>query len=183
MNIKDILLTIGTGLLSSTPLGLAALPVINALLPKDKQLPATATANQAKDVIKHLDPGQAYKIEMAEIDLLVEEEKGRTERYKAMCSSDGQTTRALLVNKAMNTLILLSLIFVSAIAYVYMTEGAQVAFSYELSLAFITVTGTFAYVVRAYFGDLRTETTSRHQTIDEKPRTEGFLTALIKRVK
>jgi len=177
MNIKSILMTIGTGLLSSTPLGLAALPVINALLPHDKKLPVDASVSQAQDIIKNLEPDQAYKIEMAEIDLLVEEERGRTERYKAMCESDGQETRAKLVNKAMNALITLSLMFVGAIAYVYIKDGAQVAFSYELSAAFLTITGTFAYVVRAYMGDLRTETTSRHQTIDEKPRPESFLTA------
>ena len=170
MNIKNILLTIGSGLLSSHPLGIAALPVINALLPKDKKLPSDATVNQAKDVISTLSPGDAYKIEKAEIELLIEEERGRTERYKAMCASEGQETRAKLVDKAMNALILLSLMFVSAIAYVYVNAGAKVAFSYELSAAFLAVTGTFAYVVRAYMGDLRAETTSRHQTIDDKPK-------------
>jgi len=181
MNIKDVLLTIGTGIISSTPLGAIALPVINALLPADKKLPIDATGTMATEAIKQLPPGEASKIELAEIQLEVEQERGRTSRYESMCSSDGQETRAMLVNKAMNALIGLSGIFVLAIAYVYINEGAEVAFSYELAAVYGVVTATFAYVVRAYFGDLRTETTSRHHTIDHKPRPAGMLAGLFKR--
>lgn len=174
-------MTIGTGLLSSTPLGLAALPIINAFLPDDKKLPVDATGDQAQAAVKSLPPIEQSKIELAEINLEVEQERGRTERYKAMCESDGQETRAKTVNKAMNALITLSLIFVCAISYVYIQEGAKVAFSYELAAVYGVVTSTFAYVVRAYFGDLRAETKSRHATIDDKPRAESLISALLKR--
>jgi len=169
------------GLLSSTPLGVAAIPVINAMLPNGKKLPENATGQDASNVIAELPPEQQVKIELAEINLLVEEEKGRTDRYVAMSQADGQETRAKIVNKAMNTLIGLSVVFVLAIAYVYLTEGAEAAFNYQLAVVFGSVTGTFAYVVRAYFGDLRTETKSRHETIDDKPRPESILTTLFKR--
>jgi len=178
MNIKDILMTVGTGILSATPLGALALPVINALLPADKKLPVSATGEMATSAIGKLPPGEASKIELAEIQLEVEQERGRTARYEAMCAGDGQETRARLVNKAMNALIGLSTIFVLAIAYVYIDKGAEVAFSYELAAVYGVVTATFAYVVRAYFGDLRTETTSRHQTIDEKPKALGLIAGL-----
>ena len=176
MNIFNILKDIGIGLISESPIGKIAIPVINALLPDDKKLPINATGEDAAKIIKNLPPEQRAKIELAEIDLQKSEIEGMTDRYKAMCSADGQETRAKLVDKAMNTLILLSLMFVSAMAYVYVTEGAKQAFSVEMVGAFIAVTGVFAYVVRSYFGDLRVETKSRHATIDTKQQPASLLT-------
>ena len=69
MNIKSILKTIGMGLLSSTPLGVAAIPVINAMLPNGKKLPENATGQDASNVIAELPPEQQVKIELAEINL------------------------------------------------------------------------------------------------------------------
>lgn len=178
MNIGKFLLDLGGDLLGATPLGAIALPVLNALLPADMQLGEKSTGDEARAAVAKLPPAEAAKINMAEIQLQVEEERGRTARYEAMCAGDGQVMRARLVNKAMNALIGISVMFVSAIAYVYINEGAEVAFSYELATVYGVVTATFAYVIRAYFGDLRAETTSRHQTIDEKPRAAGLLAGL-----
>jgi hypothetical protein len=75
----------------------------------------------------------------------------------------------------MYALIAISLIFIIAVAFVYYKEGAAVAFSTEMALVFITVSGTFAYVIRAYFGDLKTETTSRHATSNNQlPKATGL---------
>ena len=178
--LSDILKTAGTALLSATPFGAAAIPIINSFLPGDKKLAENATGQQAQSAINELPPELKIQLESQKIDLQKVQEQGRTERYKAMCQSDGQETRAKLVNKAMNTLIILSLLFAAATAWVYMQNGAESAFSIEMAGVFITITGTFAYVVRAYFGDLRTETKSRHTTIDEKPQPEGFLSKLFK---
>lgn len=183
MNIKSILKTVGMGLLSASPFGAAAIPVINALLPDNKKLPASATGNDAKEIIASLPPTEQVKIDLAEINLLVEEERGRTERYVAMASSDGQETRAKIVVKAMNTLIGLSVVFVLATVYVYVTEGAAAAFSVNMAIVYGTITATFAYVVRAYFGDLRNETKSRHQTIDDKPHQPSLLSVLLNKKK
>jgi hypothetical protein len=100
-----------------------------------------------------------------------------------MTSGDGQVTRAKIVNKAMNCLIAISVIFMCAIAYVYSTEGASVAFSYEMMAVFLAVTSTFAYVIRAYFGDLRSETKSRHQSINNTPVQPTGLIGLISSIK
>lgn len=162
MDILNILKDVGVGLLSATPFGQAALPIINAFLPDDKQLGDSTTGADAQKVIDALPPEARKQLSLAKINLKIEEERGQTSRYEAMCAADGQETRAKLVNKAMNTLIALSLIFVSAVAWVYIETGAQAAFSYEMAAVFITVSGTFAYVVRAYMGDLKTETQSRH---------------------
>ena len=180
MNIGKLLGKIGSGLLGATPGGKLAIPVLNAFLPDDMKLSENSTATDAQAAIAKLPPEEQAKINIAEINLEVEQERGRTSRYQAMCSSDGQETRAKLVNKAMNALIGLSCLFVAAICYVYVTDGAEAAFSYELVAIFVAVSGTFAYVVRAYMGDLTTETKSRHKAIDDKPTENGLMSTLIK---
>lgn len=162
MDILNILKDVGLGVISATPIGKAALPIINAFLPADKQLGVNATGADAQNAIDGLPPEAKQQLLLAKVNLQVEEERGRTSRYEAMCKADGQETRAKIVQKAMNCLIILSLIFVAAVAYVYTELGAEAAFSYEMAAVFITVSGTFAYVVRAYFGDLKAETQSRH---------------------
>jgi len=179
MDIKSILKTVGTGLLSAHPLGALAIPVINSFLPKDNQLTGRATGTDAEYVIDTLPAAQQESIYLAEIDLKKTEEEGRTRRYEAMARSDGQETRAKLVNKAMNTLIFISVIFVGATAYVYIVSGAATAFSVEMAGVFLTISGTFAYVVRSYFGDLRSETVSRHKAIDDKPSLPTGLAGII----
>ncbi|KGJ92156.1 hypothetical protein [Colwellia psychrerythraea] len=183
MDVFNVLKDVGLGLLSATPLGKLALPVINAFLPDDKQLTDSSTGIDAKQAIATLSPELQQQLSLAKITQEVEEDKGRTSRYEAMCAADGQETRAKLVNKAMNCLILLSLIFVAAVAYVYSTKGADAAFSYEMGFCFITVSGTFAYVVRAYMGDLKTETTSRHNVINDTPPPTTGLAGVINAIK
>jgi len=183
MNVLSVLKTLGAAALSTHPLGVAALPIINTFLPKDKQLPETASGEQAEQAIHGLSQDDQKQILLADIQLDIEEEKGRTARYQAMCSADGQETRAKIVNKAMNTLILLSLIFVGSTALVYIKDGAQAAFSLEMAAVFGTVTATFAYVVRSYMGDLRVETTSRHALADDKPQSPKGLAGLLSALK
>jgi len=96
-----------------------------------------------------------------------------------MCKADGQETRAQLVKWAMLALISFSLIFILAVAYVYATKGAAIAFSSDMAIVFGVVTGTFTYVIRAYFGDLRKETQSRHSLTDDKPRQLTGLSGVI----
>jgi len=183
MKLVNVLKEVGIGLLSATPLGAAAIPIINAFLPDDKQLTSNASGEDAQKAINGLPPEAKQQIYLANIDLQVEEEQGRTSRYEAMCAADGQETRAKLVNKAMNCLIALSLIFVAAVAYVYTKQGANAAFSYEMAAVFITVSGTFAYVVRAYMGDLKTETQSRHGVESGKPLKASGLAGVINAIK
>lgn len=180
MNIGKLLGKIGSSLLGSTPAGKMALTAINVMLPDGMKLSESSTATDAQSVIATLPSEEQSKIYLAEINLEVEEERGRTSRYEAMCAADGQETRAKMVNKAMNTLIGLSILFVMAICYVYITAGAAAAFSYELVAIFVAVSGTFAYVVRAYMGDLTTETKSRHKAIDDKPTDNNLMSTLIK---
>ena len=120
MNLMKVLKTVGAGLLASTPLGLAALPVINAFLPDDKKLDSQSTGADAQAAVDNLPSSVRGELMMAEINLEVEQERGRTARYQAMSAADGQETRAKIVMKAMDTLIWLSVIF---LLFVYFITG------------------------------------------------------------
>jgi len=164
---------------SMIPFGPQILGVVNAMLPDDKKLPETATGSQIADAVESLPPEQRASLMEKRIDLQIAKEEGMTERYKAMAEADGQETRARLVNKAMNALIALTTVFISAMAWVYVDRGAAAAFSGEMAAVFGVFSGTFAYVIRSYFGDLRTETKSRHHVIDSKPQPLGAIAAFL----
>lgn len=183
MKIKDILKAVGVDVVRSHPAGKAAIALINGFLPDDKKLGPNATGTEAADAVNGMPSELSHALAMAEVNLEVERERGRTSRYDSMCKSDGQETRAKIVDKAMNTLIGLSFIFVAAVAYVYINDGAEAAFSYEMGFTFGIVTATFAYVVRAYFGDLRTETESRHTLFDSKPRSGKGIAGIVSAIK
>lgn len=170
MDVLSVLKTVGTGLLMSSPLGVAALPIINAFLPDEKQLNNQSTGVDAESAVNDLPASARESLLLAEINLKVEEEHGRTARYQAMTASDGQETRALLVMKAMNAMIWFTLLLLAFFGWVYVTKGAEAALNSEFIALFFALTGTYAYVIRAYFGDLRTETKSRHAAIDDKPK-------------
>ena len=174
--IKGPLASVAASLIPGGPLILSA---VNALLPDDKKLSETATGAQIADAVDALPPEQRSSLMEKRIDLQIVQEEGMTERYKAMAASDGQETRAKIVNRAMAALMAVTGLFVSATAWVYVERGAEAAFSGEMAAVFATVTGTFAYVIRAYFGDLRAETKSRHQSVDAKPQPLGALAAWV----
>lgn len=185
MNFSDILKSVAGPLASVAasliPGGPLILKVINEVLPDDKQLGSDATGQQIADAVESLPPEARASLMEKRIDLDIAVERGMTERYQAMAASDGQETRARIVTKAMNALIGITAAFVAATVYVYATSGAEVAFSGEMAAVFGVITGTFAYVVRAYFGDLRTEAKSRHQTVDDKAQPMGVIASLLSR--
>lgn len=179
MKVLDVLKTIGAAAISLHPAGAAALTVVNTFLPDDKKLSVASTGDDAVKAVESLSADEQVKIRLAEVDLAKVELMTDAEKYQAMSQSDGQETRAKIVDKAMNCLIAISVVFILALAYVYSTKGAKVAFSYEMMAVYLAISGTFAYVVRAYFGDLRSETQSRHLAINnQKPAQKGIVSLL-----
>ncbi len=181
MNIKSFLKTVGLGLISAHPLGAAAIGLINKALPDDKKLPENATGQDAEAAIVGLSPAQQEVIYLADVRYDIKVLETDAEKYAAMCAADSQETRAKIVIIAMWALIVLSVMFVAATAWVYIEKGAQDAFSPAMIGVYLSVTATFAYVVRAYFGDLKSETKSRHEMIDGKPRKPGLVETLLNR--
>jgi hypothetical protein len=167
---------IGGDLVKDSLPGKAVVGLVKAFVPEAE----TMTGDQLQEAIKALPPEQAAQIELAEIDLAKTEEEARTQRFLAMCQGDGQQTRAKLVNKAMNALIVFTSLFVAFIGWVYIEKGAADAFSYEMTAVFGIIVGPFVYAVRAYMGDLKAEAMSRHAAIDEKPKPGNAVAEIIK---
>jgi len=184
VNLKSVLKTIGVGLLASNPVGAGVLSVVNAFLPDDEKLDAgVATGADVHSAIDKLPADVRERLMQAEINLEVEQERGRTARYQAMCSADGQQTRAKIVQMAMWSLIGLTMVFMLFVGFVYVEKGAAEAFSAEMVAFFFALSGTYAYVIRAYFGDLKAETQSRHATIDDKPQHPKGLAGLFSAIR
>lgn len=183
MNFLDVAKTAGSALLATHPAGAAALTLINAFLPNDKRLGNSATGIDAANAFGQLGPAEQKAVQLAKIEQAIEEDKGRTARYIAMCQADNQVTRGLVVKWAMVALIVISALFILGVVIVYVREGATLAFSSDMAFVFLTVTGTFTYVIRAYFGDLRAETESRHSSIDDKPRLAKGLAGFVQAFK
>jgi len=96
MKLKDILTTVGSGLISTlVPGGGAIIELVNGFLPDDKKLPSSATGNDAVSAISALPPETQQSILIKELDVEIEEIKGDTSRFNAMCEVDktGHTTR------------------------------------------------------------------------------------------
>lgn len=181
MKLLDVIASVGSAALSTHPLGALAVQAVNAFLPNEEKLAVSDTGEKVLAKVDNLPLN--IQVELSRLDLERTKEQADADKYIAMCKADNQETRARMVDKAMNCLITLSLIFVVSVAYVYATKGATAAFSYEMAAVFLTVSSTFAYVVRAYFGDLRSETESRHSSINGlKPELKG-LAGLVKAFK
>jgi hypothetical protein len=82
----------------------------------------------------------------------------------------------------MTCLCFVTCVFILAIAYEYSSNGASAAFSLDMAAVFGVIVSPFAYVVRAYFGDLRSETESRHSSINGIEKLGG-LAQLVKVLK
>ncbi len=167
MKFKEILNLAGTVTSMINPVVGLAIKGVNLFLPSDAQLPETATAGDVQNAYGTLSANDQLKL--AEMDLQKVVEQGYTDRYKAMCEADGQETRAKVVIMCVKVLCAITLIYMGAIAYVYSVDGAKIAFSYEMAAVYLAISGTFAYVIRAYFGDLKTELESRHRVVNNQP--------------
>ncbi|MCH9735883.1 MAG: hypothetical protein K0U78_15245 [Actinomycetia bacterium] len=161
MKFKDVLKTVGAGLISSHPVGAAVLGAVNMFLPDDKKLPEDSTGEQVKSTVDKLPPEQKASLMEKEIDLEIAREEGWTERYKAMCKYDGQSTRpkiALMMAKVFCGVLLGFLII---IAYAVAQEGMAVLNQPYLWTIFATLTATPAGLLGKYFGELRKEQANR----------------------
>tara|TARA_R110001583_G_scaffold34551_1_gene115876 strand:- start:25867 stop:26415 length:549 start_codon:yes stop_codon:yes gene_type:complete len=166
---RDILTTAATvtGLINPA-LG-AAIGAVNGLLPKDKQLPITATGNDVAQMVEQLPPEQRASLMEREIDLAIAREDGWTERYKAMTQADGQETRAAIVRMMARVLVFEILAFT-----VLFFWQPDVVNSEQVWLIFGVLTGTPATVLLNYFGNLRREHAQRQASISGQPLPKGL---------
>ncbi|USD19767.1 hypothetical protein MJO52_11805 [Microbulbifer variabilis] len=162
MKLKEILKAAGGMTLDIFAPG--ARQIINAVLPRDKQLPPSATGIEAKQSVRALPPEQRASLLERQVDLQIAQEEGWTSRYRAMCQADGQSSRAQIALMMAKVLCFEILAF-TLWAFVY-PEQMQ---SPVLWTVFGTLTGVPATLLGKYFGELRREQNKRQESMGASP--------------
>ena len=141
---------------SFIPGGAAAVELVNAFLPEEKQLPPTATGGEVIDAYEGLTPEQQTSLREKEIDLEIAKEEGWTDRFKVMVEGDKQSTRPKIA-WSMCQLLCFEIMAFTVWCFVYPTSMKS-AMTWTV---FATLTATPAGLLGKYFGELRKEQANR----------------------
>jgi cytochrome c-type biogenesis protein CcmH/NrfG len=145
MKIGSILKTVGAGLLSTHPLGAAAIGLVNGFLPADKKLPESTTGEQAQSVIESLPPEQRQTVMVAEIEADVEHDREWTKRFDAMTKAAGWGWVRPMIVIEMAQLIVIAVLYYLYILY----RAVESSDSSNLSVALTAVGQTWPIIAAA----------------------------------
>lgn len=173
MNIGDILKAAGGMALDVFAPG--SRQVINAFLPEDKKLLATATGADANTAVDSLPADQKASLLEKQVDLEIAREEGWTSRYVAMVGGEQQPSRAWIA-KVMAIIVFFECLGFTVWAFVYPDQMT----SPGLWTAFATLTGIPASVLAKYFGELRKEQRNRQEAMGAPPAV-SILASLLKK--
>lgn len=178
MKVSDILKSIGKTALTAigvaNPLVGAGIAAVNMFLPDDKKLPESATGQEVQDAAASLPPDQRASLLEKRVDLEIAREEGWTERYKAMCENDGQSSRARIALMMARTTCFIIILFSSAITVEIINHGlGGLSESQTLWTIFGVLTTVPAGLLGKYFGELRREQTNRQAVISGQTLTSG----------
>ena len=151
------------------PLVGAALGAVNLFLPDGEKLPLDATGQQVSDAANALPPEQKASLMEKRIDLEIAQEEGWTERYTAMVTADGQSTRPKIAWAMAQLLVAVTLGFVVLLFYVAATDGIAAALNGDLWLVFGAITSIPGGLLAKYFGELRKEQANRLEVKPASP--------------
>jgi len=166
MKLRDILRGAATIMGTLHPGIGAAIGLVNNFLPDDKKIPESSTGAEVQAAIATLTPGQQSSIMEREIDLKISQEEGWTERYKAMCQSDGQETRAKIANKMCNMLCAITTLFCIIVAWQIHKYGmSNLSENSSIWMVFGILVSTPTTLLMNYFGNLRNEQANRQTAI------------------
>jgi len=159
MKLRDILRGAATIMGTLHPGIGAAIGLVNNFLPDDKKIPESSTGAEVQAAIATLTPGQQSSIMEREIDLKISQEEGWTERYKAMCQSDGQETRvrAVLDREARRA--------PTVPIHRKPSTGRNLSENSSIWMVFGILVSTPTTLLMNYFGNLRNEQANRQTAI------------------
>ena len=168
--IWDILKKVGSSVIENVvPGGSLVIDAVNAFLPDDSKLPATATGLQAYSAVMSLPAEQQAEVFNKQLDVDLTFIKESSATMQAMLTADAtnpQSTRAKIAWWAFVFTAVFSGIVGAVIVWAYgfaiYKQDAdlvkQVVDGWPFVLAILTaVTGTFSLLLRAYFGILQKE--------------------------
>ncbi|ROR94952.1 hypothetical protein EDC56_3767 [Sinobacterium caligoides] len=174
MKIRDILTATASVAGSLNPALGAAIGAINLLLPKEKQLPITATGDDASKAVSCLSDEQQAQLLQHEIDVEIKKIETWRDIQEAHSKADstGQSTRPRIAYMMAWAVLLAVLPLCWTLAYAITSENDATITAINASWPFIAAAiGTPTLLLRAYFGMRTKEKTARYkaasgQTID-----------------
>ena len=185
MNLKDILKTVGGGLISTlVPGGPAIVGLINGFLPDDKKLPETATGQQAESAISSLPPDQQAIVLSKEFDVEIEEIRGFTDRFKAMADVDktGHTTRPF-ISMMMAWCVVFAIVSTVSLYSYSIWEGDEAMIT-AITNGWPFIVGVLAVpsaLLRSYFGMRTKEKQQKYEAATGIAPQLGMLAGLFKK--
>jgi hypothetical protein len=184
VNIGDILKKVGGGIIrNAIPGGGMMLDVVNEFLPEDKKLPAGATGAEAANAISALPPEQRQIVLAKQLDVEIEEVRSWASIQESLAKADasGSSTRPRIAMMMAWIVVALTVAFMAVWSKAVITGDGKtltvLSSSWELML---TVLGTPAALLRAYFGMRTAEKKARYQAASGQPIVDGLL-SLFKR--
>ena len=157
MGFLDVLKTIGSTAVSLfVPGGPAIVAAVNAVLPEDRKLPATATGQDIQNASDSLPPEVQVELGQQDVDLELGLDRGWTERVKAMSKADGQSTRPKIAHE-MSQVLAFEICAFTVWCFLYPEQMSNPV----LWTVFGVLTGVPAAILNKYFGELRKEAANR----------------------
>jgi len=168
------------------PMGGEILGTVNALLPKDQQLPVSATGAQIDAAIATLPADQRAAILTADIDLEKTKVRESADTTRTMLTFDAknpQSTRPYIAKHSFHVLAFCALSAVATLGYGVFKNEYWIVKSLADSWPFIaTVIAPLVYVLKAYFGAIQTEQKQRFNAANGYSIESG-LSALVSAIK
>jgi hypothetical protein len=159
MKLGDILKTVGSGLIQTLLPGTGSLIVagINEFLPGDKQLPESATTEQASSALNSLPPEQRASLLEKEYDVKMEAYSTLQVMLQANSQSK-HTTRPKIAYQAWQVVAAITLAFAFGWLYAVLTGDVEMVRTIENSYMFAgMLIAPLVVWLNAYFGILRDE--------------------------
>jgi len=189
MKLWDIVKTVGSGIISATvPGGAAIIGAVNAVLPDDKKLPESATGEDINHAISSLPPESQVEILNKEFDVEITQIKESNSTLRAMLESDAQnpqSTRPYIAKNSFHVVAFAVIVSVSIWSYGVLSDNDELVETVMSGWPFIlSVIGPLVTLLWSYFGIIKQEHKDRLNAAsgnDAPSGLTGILSALMNR--
>jgi len=184
MNLWKIAESVGAGIISAVvPGGGAILGVVNALLPDDKKLSATATGHQVTAAVNSLPPAEQAQLRLKEFDVTLEQIRQDGDTLRAMLTADAtmpHTTRPYIA-KGSFIVVAFSIIAVVSlwVVSVFNESTATIKAVTDGWPFILAVLAPLVTLLHAYFGVLKHEHRNKLDAANGTPTAATGLAGII----
>lgn len=165
MNLQSILKKVGGAIIRDVvPGGGLVLDLVNSFLPEDKQLPTTATGDQARAAVEAMPPDQRAMLMAKELDVEIAEINSFAAIQESLARADaaGASTRPEIAKMMAQVVCFAVVVVVGSYAVAIWRDSGVVAKINDSWAVVLTVLATPTALLQSYFGLRTREKTSRY---------------------